>query len=90
MAGVHRPFVLSRSFFAGSQRFGAIWTGDNAARWDHLQAAAPMLLGINLGGLSFAGADVGGFFGNPSAELMTRWHQVGGWVGGWVGEKVGE
>jgi len=26
-----RPFVLSRAFFAGSQRAGAIWTGDNAA-----------------------------------------------------------
>jgi mannosyl-oligosaccharide alpha-1,3-glucosidase len=29
--GKDRPFVLSRAFFAGSQRFGAIWTGDNAA-----------------------------------------------------------
>jgi alpha 1,3-glucosidase len=31
-----RPFVLSRAFFSGSQRYGAIWTGDNAGRWDHL------------------------------------------------------
>eukprot|EP00750_Incisomonas_marina_P008842 INCI15713.3.p1 GENE.INCI15713.3~~INCI15713.3.p1 ORF type:complete len:805 (-),score=132.64 INCI15713.3:1066-3480(-) len=76
LAKVQRPFVLSRAFFAGSQRFGAIWTGDNAAKWSHLQIAAPMLLSINIGGLSFAGADVGGFFGNPSAELMTRWHQA--------------
>ena len=74
LAQVERPFVLSRAFFAGSQRYGAIWTGDNAAKWSHLQIAAPMLLSINIGGLSFAGADVGGFFGNPSAELMTRWH----------------
>lgn len=35
-----------------------------------------MLLSINLGGLSFAGADVGGFFGEPDAELFTRWYQV--------------
>jgi len=35
-----------------------------------------MLLAINLGGLSFAGADVGGFFGEPDAELFTRWYQV--------------
>lgn len=35
--GNTRPFVLSRAFFAGSQRFGAIWTGDNMAAWDHLQ-----------------------------------------------------
>jgi len=50
--------------------------GDNSAQWGHLQIAAPMLLAINLGGLSFAGADVGGFFGEPDAELFTRWYQV--------------
>jgi hypothetical protein len=62
---------------AGSQRFGAMWTGDNTATWSHLQIAAPMLLSINLAGLSFSGADVGGFFGEPSAELFTRWYQAG-------------
>ncbi len=72
-----RPFVLTRAFWAGSQRFGAMWTGDNTADWGHLKIAAPMLLSINLGGLSFAGADVGGFFGEPSAELFTRWYQAG-------------
>lgn len=25
----------------------------------------------------FPGADVGGFFGNPDADLLTRWYQVG-------------
>ena len=72
-----RPFVLSRSFFAGSQRYGAIWTGDNESKWSHLAIAAPMLLGLNVAALSFVGADVGGFFGNPDAELMTRWMQAG-------------
>ena len=72
-----RPFVLSRSFFAGSQRYGSIWTGDNAAEWSHLQIAAPMLLSLNTAALSFVGADVGGFFGNPEAELFTRWMQAG-------------
>lgn len=72
-----RPFVLSRAFWAGSQRYGAIWTGDNSATWGHLKVASPMLLSISLGGLSFAGADVGGFFGEPGAELFTRWYQAG-------------
>ena len=72
-----RPFVLSRAFWAGSQRFGAIWTGDNTAEWGHLKIASPMLLSINLAGLSFAGADVGGFFGEPGPELFTRWYQAG-------------
>lgn len=72
-----RPFVLTRSFFAGSQRYGAIWTGDNAAEWSHLEIASPMLLSLNVAALSFVGADVGGFFGNTDAELMTRWMQAG-------------
>jgi alpha 1,3-glucosidase len=75
-----RPFVLSRSFFAGTQRYGAIWTGDNAAEWSHLEIASPMLLGLNLGAISFVGADVGGFFGNTDAELMTRWMQAGAYT----------
>ena len=72
-----RPFVLSRSFFAGSQRYGAIWTGDNDATWAHLQQAAPMLLTIGVTGLTFSGADVGGFFHNPSTELLLRWYGAG-------------
>eukprot|EP00842_Homolaphlyctis_polyrhiza_P006207 jgi/Hompol1/6588/HPOL_000454-RA len=75
--GKDRPFVLSRAFFAGTQRYGAIWTGDNFAKWDHLAASVPMLLSIGISGIPFAGADVGGFFGNPSVELLTRWYQVG-------------
>ena len=72
-----RPFVLSRSFFAGSQRLGAIWTGDNAAKWEHLSISIPMLLTLGVSGLPFSGADVGGFFGDPSSELLLRWYQAG-------------
>eukprot|EP00038_Savillea_parva_P017834 m.21687 g.21687 ORF g.21687 m.21687 type:complete len:916 (+) comp3915_c1_seq1:17-2764(+) len=75
--GVERPFVLSRAFFAGSQRYGAIWTGDNTADWGHMAASVPMIMTVSMGGIPFAGADVGGFFGNPEDELLTRWYQVG-------------
>lgn len=34
--------------------------------------SVPMLLTLNMAGLPFSGADVGGFFGNPDAELLTR------------------
>jgi alpha 1,3-glucosidase len=71
-----RPFVLSRSFFAGSQRYGAIWTGDNMATWEHHESTVPMLLALGTGGIVFSGADVGGFFGDPDAELLTRWYQA--------------
>jgi len=78
-----RPFVLSRSFYAGSQRWGAIWTGDNACKWSHLEAAMPMLLSLGICGITFSGADVGGFLGkgggypDPDAELFTRWFAAG-------------
>ncbi|XP_029862729.1 neutral alpha-glucosidase AB isoform X1 [Aquila chrysaetos chrysaetos] len=75
--GQHRPFVLSRAFFAGSQRYGAVWTGDNAAEWEHLKISIPMCLSFGLAGLSFCGSDVGGFFKNPEAELLVRWYQAG-------------
>lgn len=55
-----RTFILTRSFFAGSQRYTAVWTGDNMAKWDHLQASVPMLLTLSLSGIAFCGADVGG------------------------------
>uniref|UniRef100_A0A2P2MUY6 Probable glucan 1,3-alpha-glucosidase n=1 Tax=Rhizophora mucronata TaxID=61149 RepID=A0A2P2MUY6_RHIMU len=72
-----RPFVLSRAFFAGTQRYGAVWTGDNTADWDHLKVSVPMILTLGLSGMPFIGADVGGFFGNPEPELLVRWYQLG-------------
>ncbi|XP_062325275.1 neutral alpha-glucosidase C isoform X1 [Osmerus eperlanus] len=76
-AGSERSFVLSRSFFAGSQRFGAVWTGDNVASWEYLQISIPMLLSLSVVGVAFCGADVGGFVKDPHPELLVRWYQAG-------------
>ncbi|XP_036397946.1 neutral alpha-glucosidase C [Megalops cyprinoides] len=75
--GLERPFVLSRSFFAGSQRLGAVWTGDNLATWEYLKISIPMLLSLSITGVAFCGADVGGFFQDPEPELLVRWYQAG-------------
>jgi alpha 1,3-glucosidase len=72
-----RAFVLTRAFFAGTQRTAAVWTGDNLADWGHLAASVPMLLSLGASGIPFVGADVGGFFGDPDPELLTRWYQLG-------------
>ncbi|KAI0657708.1 alpha-glucosidase [Cubamyces menziesii] len=72
-----RPFVLTRSFYAGSQRFGAMWTGDNLGTWEHMAVGVKMVLANNIAGFSFAGSDVGGFFGNPEPEMLVRWYAVG-------------
>ncbi|KAL2119569.1 hypothetical protein VTJ04DRAFT_6530 [Mycothermus thermophilus] len=74
---LRRPFVLTRAFFSGSQRAAAMWTGDNQADWGHLASSIPMVLNQGISGFPFAGADVGGFFGNPDKDLLTRWYQAG-------------
>jgi alpha-glucosidase len=71
-----RPFVLTRAGYAGIQRFSAVWTGDNVASWEHLQISIAMLAGLSVSGVPFVGADVGGFSGDASPELYTRWLQA--------------
>ncbi|MFN2364216.1 MAG: TIM-barrel domain-containing protein [Halarsenatibacteraceae bacterium] len=71
-----RPFVLSRAAFAGSQRYSAVWTGDNRSFWEHIELSIPMLTNMGISGLGFAGCDVGGFTGDSSGELLARWYQL--------------
>jgi len=72
-----RAFVLTRSSFAGGQRYAAVWTGDATADWSSLRQSVSMLLGLGVSGFPFVGSDIGGFVRMPSAELCTRWLQVG-------------
>lgn len=71
-----RPFVLTRAGYAGTQRYAAVWTGDNRSFWEHLTMTIPMLLNMGLSGLPFAGADVGGFAFDADGLLLTRWTQM--------------
>ncbi|MFA6451781.1 MAG: glycoside hydrolase family 31 protein [bacterium] len=72
-----RPFLLTRSGYAGIQRYAAVWSGDNTSSWEHLRLSIPLLCGLGLSGVPFVGADIGGFHGNCSPELYARWIQTG-------------
>ena len=72
-----RPFVLTRATYAGGQRYGFTWTGDNASTWNQLRLGTQMLLNLGMSGISFVGDDIGGFGGSASPELLTRWIEVG-------------
>ncbi|KAL7024916.1 hypothetical protein ACKWTF_013249 [Chironomus riparius] len=72
----YRPFILTRSFFAGSQKYTSVWTGDNTADWPYLKASIQTCLAISVSGISFCGSDIGGFFGEPDDELFVRWTQA--------------
>ncbi|MDR2910145.1 MAG: glycoside hydrolase family 31 protein [Bacteroidales bacterium] len=82
-----RVFILTRSAFAGQQRYGAnTWTGDVQATWDVLRRQIPAGLNFSLTGIPHWNTDIGGFFlGNyprrledpDYRELYARWLQFG-------------
>jgi alpha-D-xyloside xylohydrolase len=73
-----RLFVLSRSAFAGTQRFGAVeWSGDINADWSVLVQQIPAGLNYAASGMPYWTTDIGGYFGTPTEEMFTRWFEFG-------------
>jgi len=85
-----RSYIIARGGQIGSQQFGGLWMGDNQTNWTDLNLMVPMVMSMNMSGVSVVGADVGGFAQNDSsynpshkneghpasAELITRWVQA--------------
>jgi alpha-glucosidase len=72
-----RPFVISRSGYAGLQRHALHWTGDNSSWWEHLWMSMPQLANLGLSGVAWVGVDVGGFLGDCDGELLARFTEFG-------------
>lgn len=77
-----RPFLLSRSGWAGSQRYGGTWTDQSETGWEGLRASLAQVIGLGLCGVPYCGSDVGGGPGAPppSPELYLRWFQLGAYL----------
>lgn len=71
-----RPFNLTRAGFSGIQRYAAVWTGDNVASDEHMMLGIRLVNSMGLSGIAFAGYDVGGFVGDASIKLYTRWLSI--------------
>ncbi len=71
-----RPFIVSRAGWAGLQRYAWTWTGDIECTWAALRLTVAIVVGLGLSGIPYSGPDIGGFQGNPSAELYLRWFQM--------------
>ncbi|MFC3349595.1 glycoside hydrolase family 31 protein [Streptomyces echinoruber] len=67
-----RPFLCSRSGWAGMQRYGGAWCGETAAGWPGLRAGLSLVLGLGLCGVPYSGPDAGGCDGGESPELYLR------------------
>lgn len=72
-----RPFNLTRSAYSGVQRYSAVWTGDNVSYDEHMLLGVRMVSSMGLGGIAFAGYDVGGFVGEANTKLFARWVSIG-------------
>ncbi len=88
-----RVFNLTRSAYAGQQRYGAAsWSGDVAATWEQFAEQIPAGLNFMMAGIPYWTTDIGGFFRDSNSinptykdqytdkeyiELLTRWFQFG-------------
>jgi alpha-glucosidase len=72
-----RPFLLSRSGSTGSNRYTAIWTGDNFSNYHHLKNSIATTLNLALSGIPFNAPDTGGFGGDATPQLITDWFKAG-------------
>jgi len=85
-----RPFILTRSGFAGIQRASAaLWSGDVTSRWDDLRDQISAGVNFSMSGIPNWTTDIGGFAledrysqADPKhiaewRELNMRWFQFG-------------
>lgn len=78
-----RPFILTRAYYTGTQRYAGSWTGDNHSSWEHLKLSMSQNANMGLSGMAFVGNDIGGFSKNKQAgevvtpELFARWIELG-------------
>ena len=81
-----RVMIMTRSGFAGMQRYGAgTWSGDITASWETLANQIPAALNYSACGIPSWNSDIGGFFNGSYQgpgqgtynELYCRWIQFG-------------
>ncbi len=72
-----RPFIITRSSYAGSGMYTSVWSGDNYSTWAYLRYALVNIYNAQMFGMPLSGADICGFAGNTGEELCARWMQSG-------------
>lgn len=73
-----RPWILTRSGYAGQQKYAQTWTGDNYSSFNSLRYDNAIINSMGISGLIHSGCDIGGFWGSkPTPELLLRWIQNG-------------
>ncbi|KAH9514809.1 hypothetical protein Btru_023695 [Bulinus truncatus] len=72
-----RPWTMTRSSYVGTGHYATKWQGDNQAQWSNMHYSIISLMEFGLFGFPMNGADICGFWLEPSYEMCVRWHQLG-------------
>lgn len=70
------PFILTRSGYAGIQKYAAVWTGDNMATWDDVKLQISMVTSLSVSGIPVVGCDIGGFLLDGSPDLLAAYYRM--------------
>jgi alpha-D-xyloside xylohydrolase len=77
-----RVFILTRSAYAGQQRYGAVtWSGDIVSRWSDFQDQIATGINFSLSGIPYWTMDIGGFaverrYENATGETLDEWREL--------------
>lgn len=68
-----RPFIISLDGWAGTQRYAAVWTGDQTGGvWEYIRFHIPTYIGAGLSGIPNITSDMDGIFGGKNPIVNTR------------------
>ncbi len=77
-----RVFILTRSAFAGQQRYGAAtWSGDIVSRWSDFKDQIAAGINFSLSGIPYWTMDIGGFavehrYEHATGETLNEWREL--------------
>ena len=66
-----RGYVWSVGGWAGTQRYSAVWSGDQSGNWEYIRFHIPSMIGAGLSGMPYSTGDIDGIFGG-SAKTYVR------------------
>lgn len=68
-----RPFIITLDGWAGTQRYGGVWTGDQTGgEWEYIRFHIPTYIGAGLSGLGNITSDMDGIFGGKNPIVNIR------------------
>ncbi len=68
-----RPFIITLDGWAGTQRYGGVWSGDQTGgEWEYIRFHIPTYIGSGLSGMGNITSDMDGIFGGKNLSVNIR------------------